>query len=177
MQPKWSSGGEEDDLFLLRERVLSSVKKLRHIDLDMLQVEIIDRLIEGRRTATELVIEIYEIEAKNSEYQARYAAVRRGLKGLERRGYTSTNLFGRDRPYRLTRYGVATLCSILPETKKAKILEKWEIAILGSTAIAAAILLLVRHSQGFILFPTFAVFFTLLGLSIPTFAGVLRKVM
>lgn len=167
-----------DDRFAhLRKEVLGSVKKFRHIDLDMLQVEIISRLLEGRRTATELVIEIYEIEPGQPEYPARYASVRRSLKDLENRGYASTNLLGRDKPYRLSNYGIAILCSIIPENDELpRIVGKKEFALLGLTGMTAIMLILLRNSGEIVVFTSFAAFFTLFGLSLRTFLVIMGRV-
>jgi len=166
----------EDKLIFLRDRLLSSVKKLRHTDLNMLQLEIIDRLINGRRTATELVMEIFEVGRGDADFQARYAAVRRELKDLETKGYISTRLFGRDKPYRLTRHGVAALCSIVPGTKRARILEAWRIVLFALTGVVGGILLIVRGRPPWLIFTAFGGFFFLLGLSVSAFVGILRKV-
>jgi len=165
-----------DELGILRERILSSVRKLRHMDLTMLQVEIADRLMDGRRTATELVEQIFETRSGDPEFQARYAAIRREIKTLENRGYVSTTLFGRDRPYKLTPHGIALLTSILPEDQKPRILGRWDLAAFIATTLTGASLLLFRRQEGWPVFVLFALFFLLLGASLSSFARTLRKV-
>ena len=172
-QPQETPGNE---FRLLRERVLSSVRKLRHIELTMLQIEIIDQLMDGRRTATELVDQIFQTKPGNPDFQARYAAIRREIKNLESRGYVSTTLFGRDRPYRLTGHATAVLSSILPEQRKPRILGKWDLAALVTTAATAILLLTSRHCEEQVVFLLFALFFVFLGVSISSFAHTLRKV-
>jgi DNA-binding PadR family transcriptional regulator len=167
---------EKDGLSILRQRVLTSVRKLRSIDLNMLQIEIIDRLMDGRRTATELVVEIHEIERSQKEYEARYVAIRRELKDLERRGYVSTEMLGRDKPYRLTRHGIAVLSSILPEAERPRILYRSETALLAATVVAGAALLFLGKSGEIVAYAAFAVFFALVGASASAFVRILRRV-
>ena len=167
---------DDDSLSRVRTGILSSVRKLRRIDLDILQIEIISHLMEGKRTATELVMEIYMIEPGQPDYQARYATVRRSLKDLEARGYASTNLLGRDKPYRLTRHGIAVICSIVPGDEGARVAGRADLAILGLTGVAAILMVLLRNSAEIIVFASFATFFTLLGLSLRTFGRILRRV-
>lgn len=167
---------DDDALSRLRSGVLGSVRKLRRIDLDMMQAEIVGHLLEGRRTATELVLEIYQVEPGQPDYQARYAALRRSLKDLESRGLVATNLLGRDKPYRLTRHGIAVLCSIVPGEDRPRIVRKGELLLLASTGLAAIAMVLLRHSHEVIVYASFATFFTLFGLSMRTFAGILRRV-
>ena len=167
---------DAEKLDLLRKRLLSSVKKLRQSQLTMLQAEIIDRLIDGKRTATELAHEIFQANPGDEGFQANYAKIRRDLKELEIRGYASTNLFGRDKHYRLTRNGVAMLSSILPEMGETRLVGIWDLGIFVATASAAVLLISARHSNQPTLYALFAVFFALLGISISAFARILRKV-
>ena len=73
--------GSDDSLHILR-----SVGSLRHLELSMLEVEILSRLMEGRRTRNELVEEIFDVRKGGPDYVASYTKVRRGLEDLEGRG-------------------------------------------------------------------------------------------
>jgi hypothetical protein len=126
----------DEKLDLARKRVLTSVRKLRQIKLSLLQAEVIDRLIDGRRTATELVLEIFASRPRDEDFEAYYSRVRRDLRDLERRGYASTGLFGRDRPYRITPYGAAVLLSIVPDIGRVKLVRKREMLSFSATALA-----------------------------------------
>lgn len=146
------------------------------MDLTMLQTEIVDRLMDGRRTPTELVEQIFDTWRGDPDFEARYAAVRREIKSLENRGYVSTTLFGRDKPYKLTPHGIALLTSILPQDEKPRILGRWDLASFTSTALAGVALLLSRQYDGLPVFLLFALFFVLLGISLSSFVRILRKV-
>ena len=61
------------------------MRKLRQIKLTLLQAEMIDRLIDGRRTATELVLEIFASRPGDEGFEAYYSRMRRDLRDLEKR--------------------------------------------------------------------------------------------
>ena len=65
-----------------RARVVSSIRKLRQTRLTMLQAEIINRLIDGRRTATELAFEIFNTRPGNPGFEGYYSKIRRDLRNL-----------------------------------------------------------------------------------------------
>ncbi len=95
----------------LGEDVRRQVRRIREASLrSPLETEIVLCLMDGRRTAAELTETIF---GPGGDLKAEYARVRRDLKGLESRGIVAaTTLFGRERPYRLTKYGVAKLIDI-----------------------------------------------------------------
>jgi hypothetical protein len=166
----------DEKLDLARKRVLTSVRKLRQIKLSLLQAEVIDRLIDGRRTATELVLEIFASRPGDEGFEAYYSRVRRDLRDLERRGYASTGLFGRDRPYHITPYGVAVLLSIIPDIGQVKLVRKREMLSFSATALAGVILWSSRAVADPVYTIVLGVFFTLLGITITAFARILRRV-
>ncbi len=152
------------------------MRKMRQIKLTLLQAEIIDRLIDGRRNATELVLEIFASRPGDEGFEAYYSRMRRDLRDLERRGYASTGLFGRDKPYRVTPHGVAVLLTMIPDMGEAKLIRPKQIAIFSSTTLAGIILWLSRGASDPVYTMVLGTFFTLLGVSITSFAGILRRV-
>lgn len=165
-----------EKLDLARRRVLSSARKLREIKLTMLQAEMIDRLIDGRRTATELVWEIFVSRPGDEGFEAYYSKVRRDLRDLERRGYASTGLFGRDKPYRLTSHGIAVILSVVPDIGEVRLIQRKELASFSVTASAGIILWIVRGATDPAYTIVLGTFFTSLGVSLTAFARVLRRV-
>ncbi len=82
-----------------------------------LHVEILSSLIEGRRTASELTEKIYGVTRENPDYRAYYMKVFRAGRTLQRNGYVSTRLFGRDKPYKLTPFATARMMEIEEGTR------------------------------------------------------------
>ena len=97
----------------MRKEVGRQARQIRESNLrSPLEIEIVSLLIEGRRTARELTEEIYDT-GSGGHLAVEYARVRRCLKGLEARGYVAAaTIFGRERPYRLTRFGVSRLLDL-----------------------------------------------------------------
>jgi len=176
MSSQGPEGGNSERVDRLIERVMSSVKRLRESQLTMLQAEIIDRLMESRKTTTELVSEIYAVEPGDDQFQKRYARMRRSLKDLEIKGYATTNLLGREKHYRLTRNGVAMLLDALPEMGRSRLVGGWDWGIFIATICSAILLLSLRQSTEPMLFVLFAAFFSLLGMSLSALGRILRKV-
>ncbi len=164
----------------LRDRVLADVRKLRSLDLSILEAEILDSLIGGRKNISELVEYIYHERPSDVGFNASRLKVRRALRELERRGIVSTRLFGRDKPYRITRHGVAILASISPDMGRYRAVHPVELGLVGVATLVGLLMWLNSHgflgergwgsSQGL-----FAVFFTLFGLSLGVLIHVIRR--
>jgi hypothetical protein len=108
-----SDGSEADRVAIrLADDLISSIKEFRELNLGMLEVEVLARLVDGRRTNNELVLEIYGTGKDRSDFTADYNRVRRALKNLERKGLVSTPLLSKEKPYRLTQHGIASLTRI-----------------------------------------------------------------
>jgi hypothetical protein len=97
--------------------MVDPIRQIRDLGLDLLEVEILSRLLQGPRTRNELVEEIYEVRRGEDGYNSCYAKVRRAIKVLLSRGYVATKILGKEKPYRITRYAVETLGSIAPGQK------------------------------------------------------------
>jgi DNA-binding PadR family transcriptional regulator len=174
-------GTPDDRTKEIQRRTLASVRRLRYLDLSPLEAEILDRLIDGRRTAVELVGEIYGLGRGDESYDASCVRVRRALRRLERRGLASTRIFGRDRPYRVTRHGVAVLASIAPEMGEPRILGWPRIALLAATALCGLVMVSsTRVFEGCLgdwgELALFASFFFLSGLSVSVLVDGIRRV-
>jgi len=91
----------------------SAIRHLREMELDStLQAEVLEKLLDGKKTTEELVALIYKVPRESQAYQACYMRVRRAAKRLEEKGLTSRPLFGRDKPHKLTRLALERLLAI-----------------------------------------------------------------
>lgn len=107
------TGDIEESLSRLRSRLTRSMMDLAKSELSLLQIEIVEELLLGRRTVTELVETIYSVRRGEYGFSAQYSRIRRELRELESRGFVvSKKFFGRDKPYGLTQLCVARLTSI-----------------------------------------------------------------
>jgi len=154
----------------VREEVLKRIRRAREADLTSpLEIEIVARLMEGDRTATELTEQIF---GSSDDLGAEYARVRRQLKGLESRGIVAgVTLFGRERPYRLTRYGISKLIS-LQGVREERLVPLPDIALYLSTLSLLAFVLFTSHTPSWV--PPLFIFLT--GASAARILGIIWKV-
>jgi hypothetical protein len=98
------------------EELRRTLRQLRSLEIATpLQMEVIEKLVEGRRNLPELVELIYHESTGDAGYKPHYMKVKRAAEHLKSRGLVSTNLFGKNKPYRLTRYAVEMLTPIAGE--------------------------------------------------------------
>jgi hypothetical protein len=120
----------------IRERVREGVVRLRGLDIgDEIGVEILAQLVEGRRTATEIVERIYGLQVSDEGFQSCYTRARRELRKLESRGLISRRLFGRDKPYRLTELAVTNLARIGGEERQLPLIPRSDLVAYLATLI------------------------------------------
>jgi hypothetical protein len=113
----------------LRHRVREGVSRLRGLDMgDELSVEILSHLVEGKMTVSELVTRIYGLGGSEGGYHSCYNRVSREIRRLESKGLVSRQLFGRDKPYRLTRLAVANLARIGGEEQQQPVVTRTDLA-------------------------------------------------
>ncbi len=105
-------GTGEDAFRELRERINSSLSDLVRAQFtDLLQVEILLELLNGRRTVAELVAAIYEVGDRDPGFKTYYTKVSRSTSELRSRGLLSRSLLGREKPYHITQLAVARMSS------------------------------------------------------------------
>ncbi len=168
--------GEANGSDHLRRRVVSTIDRVRSLGLTILQVEAVNILIDGGRTATELTDQILGCEPGDSDFEAGYARMRRALKDLESKGYVSTGLFGRGRPYRLTEHGIRVLTSLVPTGEGSGILKRIDVSVFVITVASGLGLFLVRAAADWLVFAVFGFFFFMVGFSFSRYCGVLKRV-
>ena len=158
---------------------MRSVGSLRHLELSILEVEIMSRLMQGRRTRNELVEEIFQVRKGEPDYVASYTKVRRGLEDLESKGFVSTPLFAKEKPYKITSYAMQRVASVSPDVKPPRLVE-WVDPVIYAACLLAG--LGAYYIAGSVADPPRimavvpASFFVLLGFSLARIWGTLRKV-
>jgi len=167
-----------DKLLSAKRKLLPSTNDLSILDASLVQIEILMRLIEGRRTAVELTEEIYAVSPDSPSFEMYYARVRRASKDLESRGFVSTRLFGRDKPYRLTEHGVLQIASLGKGLEKRPMLVGYrDIAAFGIVAgLSILNILRIMPNEGRLGPTVSAVFFIVLGISLTRLWAIIRKV-
>lgn len=106
-----TSGVDEFDR--LKTRVHEGVSRLKGLDIgDELEVEILARLVDGRKSAAEIVMLAYGLRKGDEGFKSSYSRVGRAIRRLESKGLVSRKLLGRDKPYRLTQLAITNLASI-----------------------------------------------------------------
>jgi len=104
---------DSSQIRILFGRVLANAKDLKRISItSVLEAEILTYLVEGRRTVGELTDQIFGLKRMDPSYHTYYMKVRRTIRDLQRKGYVATNLFGKEKPYRLTPHAVAAMMDV-----------------------------------------------------------------
>lgn len=160
-----------------------SVRALRELGLGSdLQTEMLRHLLHGPRTMTELVELIYGVSRDGEDFSADYMKIRRAIRKLENKGLLSTKIFGRDKPYRLTRYAIEKLYHLArPNGQPGELVSRSDLAVHASTLVSGlATLLLTWQALGephpVIVVIISGIFFYLLGISSNRILGLIRRI-
>ena len=163
------------------QRVVNGVSRLRGLDIgDELEVEILGQLVRSRRTVAEMVEGIYGLGSADEGFNSCYTRVRRGVKRLESKGFISTNIFGWNKPYRLTDLAMVNLARIGGDVKQLDVVSRYDLAAFLATA-ALMVPVSVLGAEWFQLSDLgvvvlFAAFFFLLGACFVRFLQTFRRV-
>jgi hypothetical protein len=130
-----------DEFEKLRTRVREGVYRLRGLDTgDELGVEILAQLVDGRKSAAEIVLLVYGLRKGDEGFKSCYTRVARGIRKLESKGLVSRKLMGRDKPYRLTQLAIANLARIGGEEQQLPVLPWYDAAVyLATLGLTAAV--------------------------------------
>jgi hypothetical protein len=143
-----------------------------------LETEILIKLVEGRRTATELCESIYSVEKSNPSFHTYYMKVSRAVKELQRRGFVSTRVFGRDKPYTLTPIAAAHMMNVgNRDVRVVPIVDA--VAYISAAVTGLASLFLIISSGGFdnqYTMVAYSLFLVLVGFSSARLYNAYRKV-
>jgi len=123
-----------------RDRLRKSVRLLGDLEpRSETQISVVESLLDGPKTIAELTEEIFGTDSAD---QASYMKVRRAVRALGSKGYVSTRLLGKPKPYRLTLYAREMLGSLEPGLPPFRLLAPWDILLHGATLVVATILAL-----------------------------------
>jgi hypothetical protein len=129
-----------DALEELAGKLEKGVTRLRGVKVDdQLEVEVVLRLLKGRRTVSELVDQIYGVGRADGGFASSYTRVRRAVKRLESRGLVSTNMLGKERPYKLTQYAIINLARIGGEEEQVSFVSRKEFTVYLLTFVSSII--------------------------------------
>jgi hypothetical protein len=134
----------DDSQAVLRK---AAIKLLDQDSRDPLQVDTLLRLIEGPRSAAELVEEIYGMTKSHPGYMTSYTRTRRALAKLSTQGLVSRRVFGSTKPYYLTRYARDGLASHATGSDPPKILPRTDRILHISTTTIAILLVLALSGR------------------------------
>lgn len=163
---------------LSRRRVISRIADSVHrLDLKSgLQTEVLREIVEGPRTVRELVQIIFGEDRDNPSFETHYARTRRALKQLEARGYVSAALFGREKPYRLTKHGERCLASLAIGLPTPSVALPTDLGLFGATLFLGILNLVGQALGGPATSIVPSAFLLLLGLSLCRAFTILREV-
>ena len=120
---------DSDNINDLKRNVVNGISKLRGLDIsDELTIAILAQLVEGKKSAAEIVERTYGIGNSEEGFQSCYGRVRREIRRLESKGLVSRALFGKEKPYRLTQLAIINLAKIGGEEQQLPIIPKTDLA-------------------------------------------------
>lgn len=123
---------DDDDAAIseIQDVMRRSIERIAKTQLaNSTQVEIVRELLYGRRTIAELAEAIYHISQGDSAYSTQYSRIRKEMRELESKGLVTRRLFGRDKPYRLTRLAVQRLAPIGEPDQETALVSRWDLAL------------------------------------------------
>ena len=168
--------GREDNSIAIEE-IVSVVRRMRNIDLQPLQSEIIRELMNGERTLSEMAGTIFGVRKGDESFDANYSKVRRAIMGLETGGIVSRRgVLGREKPYHLTQFGVAKIATITPSMPRPGIVSRYDLIVYLITPILGGVSPLLSGSDWILLIPSLCSFFFLLGVAVTRSVHLIRKV-
>jgi len=127
-----------DNIDTLKTRVKEGVSRLKGLDVgDVLPIEILSQLVDGRKSAAEIVELVYGLKKGDEGFKSCYSKVARTIRGLESKGLVSRRLFGRNKPYRLTQHAITNLARIGGEEKQLALVPRTDLVVyIGTLAMA-----------------------------------------
>jgi len=140
------AGGDLDHtLSGIRSSLRSALRNLREVELSPNELNVLEELLKGRRTIPELVLLMYGKGIEDAEYRTYYMRVRRAVARLESKGMISTRLFGKKKPYKLSRHAIERLLAI-GEGNERRVAPRLDYVVYGLTlALCLATLSVSRH--------------------------------
>jgi len=163
MIPAFVSPAAHDEA---KDRLERLAEALDTIEIDgSLQARILQELVSGKKTVSELTDIIYGLGRGDKGFPSSYMRARRAAKRLESKGFISAPLFGRDKPYRLTRIGSQAVAGVLtsrPRSERRSV----RALIIATTLLLGAIDFLYNGMSPSLSAQVSTAFFVFLGMSI-----------
>ena len=78
----------------------------------LLETEILSSLVGKERMVSELTEEIYGVTRQSPSYHTYYMKVSRAVRALQRNGYVTTKVWGRDKPFKLTAFAASKIMDV-----------------------------------------------------------------
>ncbi len=161
------------------DRVAKNARDLDRMRISSaLEAEILSALIQGRRTVSELTEQMFGVTRGDPNYHTYYMKVRRATKGLQRRGYVATRLFGRDKPYKLTPFAFEKMTDVKEGTPRV-LPARDAFAFVATVAFGLANMALANSSPWLstpLTLVVYTVFVFLAGYCLSRLAAVFRRV-
>jgi DNA-binding PadR family transcriptional regulator len=159
--------------------LLGDMRQFRELGADsLLQGELLICLARREATIGDLVRDIFD-PGEESYSKAKYMRVMRALNALEAKGFVARALFGKEKPYRLTRYGRENIETILGGQSPELLLTRGSLAIYLGAAVMVALSMVatIYRSPSEVLVAVWLLSGVLLGVSITRFVKTLRVIM
>ena len=170
-----------ESLSRVQREIARAIDDLAEANLsNAVQVRLVQELLQGRRTTTELVKMLYGLGRGDPGFSTHYYRIGLELRELESRGIVWRRPFGKDRPYALTQVGLARLTAIKGARRKleTKAVTKLDFAAYLAMVLMGAIGSWMRNSSiGEDYLPVIVtLFFVATGFALSRFVESIRRV-
>jgi hypothetical protein len=159
--------------------LLGDMRQFRELGADsLLQGELLIRLTKREATIGDLARDIFDPKDR-SESKAEYMRVMRAMNALEARGFVARKLFGKEKPYRLTRYGRENIETILEGQSPEILLTRGSLAMYLGTAVMVvlSVVATIHRFPSVVLVLAWLLSGVLLGICLTKFVKTLKVVM
>lgn len=104
-----------------------------------IEANVFAELLTGRKTVAELAEILYHARRDSKHYSTYYDRIRRAMGPLEAKGYVSRRVFGRDKPYGLTRFAKERILAANLGTENPRIMSLADTLVYVSTILLAGL--------------------------------------
>lgn len=138
---------DPDEVSAHVDELLSKIADLKCLGVEsVLQGEIVVRLAGKTATGSDLAAQIFGRQGGEAS-RAEYMKVVRALQTLQHNGYIARALFGKEKPYHLTRYGEERIMAAVGGKPPAALIPRGDLllyAMAGSSATVSVVLTQMR---------------------------------
>ena len=162
------------------KEILDKVKDLRDLGVDnVLQIDLLARLAVARSTAWGLAGAMFGSQDNRVASRGEYMRTIRSLASLERKGFVAKALFGKEKPYHLTRHGEEAVRAIMGDMQPLTLIPRKDFLSYIVAALAAATSLALTFAEAGSLVLIFCWLGTgiITGLCLRRFVETVRRIM